>query len=82
MPRRTLVHSPQSDCNCEACRHGLREIGQDVSEVLDCEPGSFHVVRHVRPKLASASCSTISQAPAPTRPSIAAWQADCSRTCW
>ena len=68
LPRRTVMHVPQSGCNCEACGRGLREIGQDVSEVLDYEPGSFHVVRHVRPKLACATCGTITQAPAPSRP--------------
>ena len=68
LPRRTVVHAPHSSCNCEACGGGLREIGQDVSEVLDYEPGSFHVVRHVRPKLACAACSTITQALAPSRP--------------
>jgi|SRR5437868_7560927 len=52
LPRRTVLHTPHSGCSCEACGRGLREIGQDVSEVLDYEPGSFHVVRHVRPKLA------------------------------
>lgn len=68
LPRRTVVHTPHSGCDCEACGRGLREIGQDVSEVLDYEPGSFHVVRHVRPKLACANCSAITQAPAPSRP--------------
>lgn len=68
LPRRTVVHTPQGGCDCEACGRGLREIGQDVSEVLDYEPGTFHVVRHVRPKLACATCSTITQAPAPSRP--------------
>lgn len=68
LPRRTVMHTPHSGCNCQACGRGLREIGQDVSEVLDYEPGSFHVVRHVRPKLACTSCSTITQAPAPSRP--------------
>ena len=52
LPRRTVVHTPQGGCGCSACGGGLREIGQDVSEVLDYEPGTFHVVRHVRPKLA------------------------------
>ncbi len=66
--RRTVVHTPQGGCTCEACGSGLREIGQDVSEVLDYEPGSFHVVRHVRPKLACVGCSTITQAPAASRP--------------
>lgn len=68
LPRRTVVHAPQGGCGCNACGGGLREIGQDVSEVLDYEPGSFHVVRHVRPKLACAGCRTITQALAPTRP--------------
>ena len=68
LPRRTVVHTPQDGCTCEACGSGLREIGQDISEVLDYEPGSFHVVRHVRPKLACAGCSTIAQAPAVNRP--------------
>lgn len=68
LPRRTVVHTPQGGCMCDACGSGLREIGQDVSEVLDYEPGSFHVVRHVRPKLACAGCSTITQAPATSRP--------------
>jgi transposase len=67
LPRRTVVHTPQGECGCKACGGGLREIGQDVSEVLDYEPGTFHVVRHVRPKLACAGCKTITQALAPTR---------------
>jgi transposase len=68
LPRRTVVHTPLGGCDCQACGAGLREIGQDVSEVLDYEPGTFHVVRHVRPKLACAGCHTISQALAPSRP--------------
>ncbi len=68
LPRRTVVHTAQGGCSCEACGGGLREIGQDVSEVLDYEPGSFHVVRHVRPKMACGGCSTITQALAPSRP--------------
>jgi transposase len=68
LPRRTVVHAPLGACGCTACGGGLREIGQDVSEVLDYEPGTFHVVRHVRPKLVCAGCHTITQALAPTRP--------------
>ena len=68
LPRRTVVHTPQGGCCCTACGGGLREIGQEVSEVLDYEPGTFHVVRHVRPKLACAGCHTITQALAPSRP--------------
>jgi len=69
LPRRTVVHAPGgAGCDCPACGRTLREIGQDVSEVLDYEPGSFHVVRHVRPRLACACCKTIAQAGAPSRP--------------
>jgi transposase len=71
LPRRTVVHWPaghQAGCGCAACGLALREIGQDISEVLDYEPGSFHVMRHVRPKLACGGCKTIAQASAPSRP--------------
>jgi transposase len=72
LPRRTVVHAAPSGhdggCDCHACGRALREIGQDVSEVLDYEPGSFHVVRHVRPRLACTGCKTITQAAAPSRP--------------
>jgi transposase len=68
LPRRTVTHAAQDGCTCAACGGGLREIGQDVSEVLDYEPGTFQVVRHVRPKLACGGCHTITQAQAPTRP--------------
>ena len=39
-----------------------------MSEVLDYEPGSFKVIRHIRPKLACTQCHTVSQALAPSRP--------------
>ena len=71
LPRRTVVHWPsghQAGCGCAACGLALREIGQDISEVLDYEPGSFHVVRHVRPKLVCGGCKAITQADAPSRP--------------
>ena len=68
LPRRTVVHTPQARWDCLTCGASLRTIGQDVSEVLDYEPGTFHAVRHVRPKLSCARCRTITQAPAPSRP--------------
>lgn len=68
LPRRVVVHQPNGQCDCAKCGGGMRQIGQDVCEVLDYEPGSFHVVRHVRPKLACGSCNTIVQAPAASRP--------------
>lgn len=68
LPRQTVVHNPEGGCNCVACGKGLRVIGQDVSEVLEYEPGNFLVIRHVRPKLACGNCHSIAQAPAPKRP--------------
>lgn len=68
LPRQTVVHQPDGGCTCVACGTGLRVIGQDVSEVLDYEPGNFLVMRHVRPKLACGSCHSIRQAIAPVRP--------------
>lgn len=71
LPRRVVMHMPEGHadgCACQACGSGLREIGQDISEVLDYEPGTFHVVRHVRPKLACGGCAAIVQAPAASRP--------------
>lgn len=70
LPRETVVHehSHGADCTCVGCGSGLRDIGQEVSEVLDYEPGSFKVVRHVRPKYACGQCNSICQAEASERP--------------
>ncbi len=69
LPREDVVHSACGpDCKCGACGTGLQQIGQDVSEVLDYEPGSFKVIRHIRPKFACTQCHTVSQAAAPSRP--------------
>lgn len=68
LPREVIIHTDSRGCQCSACGAGLREMGQDVSEVLEYEPGSFKVIRHVRPKLVCVGCHTITQAPAPSRP--------------
>ncbi len=68
LPRQDVIHTDSPDCTCAACGAGLRQIGQDVSEVLEYEPGSFKVIRHVRPKFACAACHTITQAVAASRP--------------
>ena len=39
-----------------------------MTEILDYVPGSFRVIRHVRPKLSCRTCETIAQAPAPSLP--------------
>ena len=70
LPRETVIHEPHhaTDCTCLSCGSELRAIGQDVSEVLDYEPGSFKVIRHVRPKYACGLCNSICQASATERP--------------
>jgi transposase len=69
LPREDVVHSGcVAECKCGACGTGLQQIGQDVSEVLDYEPGSFKVIRHIRPKFACSQCHTITQEAAPSRP--------------
>ena len=69
LPREEVVHSAcVPDCKCGACGGALQTIGQDVCEVLDYEPGSFKVIRHIRPKFACGQCHTITQEAAPNRP--------------
>jgi transposase len=67
LPRETVVHAPTS-CSCPDCGAAMRELGEDVSEMLDMVPGYFKVIRHVRPKLSCGHCSRIVQQPAPSRP--------------
>jgi transposase len=66
LPREVKSYPPPEQvCTCGG---RLRLLGQDVSEVLEWVPGSFKVMRYVRPKLSCAKCERIVQAPAPSRP--------------
>lgn len=67
LPRETKTIAPHEEA-CPDCGGALKHLGEDVSETLELEPVRFKVIRHVRPKLACASCDTIVQAPAPARP--------------
>ncbi len=67
LPRETQTIMPREEC-CPDCGGALKHLGDDVCEMLELEPVRFKVIRHVRPKLACASCDTIVQAPAPPRP--------------
>ncbi len=61
LPRAVIRHEPDStlcSCGCQMTR-----IGEDVSEKLDYEPGTFRVEQHVRGKWACQSCETITQSP-------------------
>jgi len=48
LPRDVVEHA--APCACPKCGGTLRALGEDVTEVLDYVPGSFRVIRHVRPK--------------------------------
>ena len=66
LPREIVEHA--APCACPNCGGALRPLGEDVTEVLEYVPGSFHVIRHVRPKLSCRACESIAQAPAPELP--------------
>ena len=66
LPRERVVHAPA--CTCPDCGKPMRQIGEDIAEVLDYVPARFRVIRHVRPKLACPGCERIVQAEAPARP--------------
>jgi hypothetical protein len=51
-----------------AGKEGCREIGRDITEELEYEPGRLYVNRYIRPKYASADNQSILMAPLPERP--------------
>lgn len=67
LPRETVEHLP-AECACPACGGALKQLGEDIAEVLEYVLASFRVTRHVRPKLSCATCDRIVQATAPDRP--------------
>lgn len=67
LPRETETHLPEYQ-QCPSCGNALRQIGEDVAEVLEYIPARFKVIRHVRPKLACRCCGCMVQAAAPSRP--------------
>jgi len=66
--RRQIVTHLPDEKNCPDCGGTLRQLGEDVSEMLEYVPASFVVIRHVRPKFSCRRCSSVVQAPAPSRP--------------
>ncbi|WP_219320375.1 IS66 family transposase zinc-finger binding domain-containing protein [Methylovirgula sp. HY1] len=68
LPREEVLHLPASgDCVCPSCGGKLHRLGEDSDEVLDIEPITYKVVRHVRPKFSCRACEKIVQAPAPAK---------------
>jgi len=66
LPREVVVHP--AACTCPRCGGELSKLGEDVTEMLDYQPASFRVVRHVRAKFACRTCEAITQAPMPSLP--------------
>lgn len=58
-----------SECRCAECGGELKPLGRaDEAEVLEVKTVTFTVRRQIRPKKRCGKCSSIFQAPAPTRP--------------
>jgi transposase len=66
LPRETRKYMPKQEA-CPDCGGKLRQLGEDVSEILEYVPAHFKVIQQVRPKLACAGCERIVQAEAPSR---------------
>jgi transposase len=65
LPRRVIEHEPDNTtCSCGCA---LKRIGEDISEKLDYQPGSFTVEQHVRGKWVCDHCETLVQAPVPAQ---------------
>jgi transposase len=70
LPRESVEHAPDmahtddGACGCPSCGNQMRQMGEDVTEVLEYVPESWKVIRHVRPKFSCRVCDTIVQAPA------------------
>jgi len=67
LPREVHTRAPGHEA-CPDCGGRLRELGEDVAEMLEYVRASFKVLRHVRPKLSCDACDRIVQAAAPSRP--------------
>jgi len=65
--REVHTHMPGYDA-CPDCGGRLRELGEDVAEMLERVRACFKVIRHERPKLSCDACDRIVQAPAPSLP--------------
>jgi transposase len=67
LPRQKRTILPKETA-CPDCGGVLKELGEDVSEILEYVPAHFQVIQQVRPKLACTHCDKIVQAEAPSRP--------------
>jgi transposase len=66
LAREIVTHA--TVCACPDCGGRLRQLGQDLCEVLEFVPSYFRAIQHLRPKMSCVKCMRIVQAPAPSRP--------------
>jgi transposase len=70
LPRESAEYAPafaeghKGTCGCPSCGNQMRQMGEDVTEVLEYVPERWKVIRHVRPKFSCRVCETIVQAAA------------------
>ena len=82
LPRVEHVYQPEIDA-CPGCGGGLRPLGEDVAEQLEWIPGSFRVIRHVRPQLACSAATPSCRHPRQAgRFHAASRGLVCWRMCW
>lgn len=67
LPRETRRHEPKEQ-SCPDCGGALRNLGEDVSELLEYVPAQFKILRHIRVKLSCTRCERVVEAAAPSRP--------------
>jgi transposase len=70
LPRKRMEHPVASDHRvCSECGTEKVKIGEDVTEEIDYEPASIHVIEHVKPKYACKKCENgVTTAETPPRP--------------
>lgn len=66
LERTEIVHAVPAAC--PSCGGEMRQVGEDVTEILDYVPGRFQVIRHVRPACSCRKCESMVQAPMPSLP--------------
>ena len=67
LPRERVVHP--APCICDKCGGTrLRELGEIVTETLECEPRRWKVVQHVRETMTCRDCESITETSAPSHP--------------
>jgi len=68
LPRRVVTEDvPEAERSCSSCGEEKRVIGEEVSEKLEYEPASFHVIQRRRLKRACPKGHELSVAPSPVQ---------------